>query len=64
MPPAARHRLEACLRHHLGERDLTEVSAALQRGCIVHDDTAAPGVVAYRNGILFIAGREYVIADE
>lgn len=64
LPPAILHRMETCLRRHLGNRDLAPVCAELQRGHIIHDDDTTAGVVAYRNGILFVAGREYVIADE
>lgn len=63
LSPTILHRIEKCLRRHLGDHDLAPVCAELQRGHVIHDDDTAAGVVAYRNGILFVAGREYVIAD-
>lgn len=61
---AALERIETHLRRHFDQSLAAMYSRELQRGHIVHAPTDAPGVVAFRQGVLFVAGTEYVIADD
>jgi hypothetical protein len=64
--PAVAHLIDDCLRRHLSEAAVPRVREAVLRGQVVHltaADTHAP-VVAYKRGVLFVAGTEYVIDEE
>lgn len=57
-------RIEARLRRHFSVPAAAALCEALQGGDVVRADLRAPGVIAYRHGILFVAGTEYVICDD
>jgi hypothetical protein len=62
--PIAR-RIEERLRRHLDAPAVGPVRDALVRGQVVRvAGTRAPTVVAFKRGVLFIAGLEYVISDD
>ena len=61
LPSAVVDRIEEHLRRHFSVPVAALFSEVLQRGDIVDAMPHAPGVIAYRQGILFVAGTEYVI---
>ncbi|MEO8604238.1 MAG: hypothetical protein ABI629_16805 [bacterium] len=66
-PSAVVQRIEDCLRRHLSEASVQPVRDAVLGGEVVHmppiADAPAP-VVAYKRGVLFVAGTEYVIRED
>jgi hypothetical protein len=68
LPPMRRalaQRIEDRLRRHLAAGSVAGVREAVLRGQVVHLNAGkgAP-LVAYKRGVLFVAGKEYVIDDE
>jgi hypothetical protein len=64
-PDPVATRIEERLRLHLDGAAAEEVCAALVNGQVVHlGGPGAGGLVAFKRGVLFIAGLEYVISDE
>jgi hypothetical protein len=63
--PALVRRIDDRLRRHLAAAAVVGVREAVLRGQVVHLHAAgrAP-VVAYKRGVLFVAGKEYVIDDD
>ena len=58
-------RIAECLRLHLEAPAVEGVCAALARGQVVRlGALQAGGLVAFKRGVLFIAGYEYVLGDE
>jgi len=58
------HRIKRRLRTHLDEGVVGPISDAILKGEVVRLDSNRPGIVAFKHGVLFVAGTEYVIADE
>lgn len=58
-------RIEDRLRRHLAAGSVVGVRDAVLRGQVVHlkPGKGAP-LVAYKRGVLFVAGKEYVIDDD
>jgi hypothetical protein len=65
MQPATediRRIIEGYLAEHLEDDSVDHVMAAVVRGEVIHRNLEGrPSIVAFRNGILFIAGKEYVV---
>jgi hypothetical protein len=63
--PALVRRIDDRLRRHLAAAAVVGVREAVLRGQVVHLRAVgrAP-VVAYKRGVLFVAGKEYVIDDD
>ncbi len=58
-------RIKHRLRTHLDEGAVEPISDAILSGQVVRlDSTERPSIVAFKHGVLFVAGTEYVIADE
>ena len=57
-------RIEEHLRRHFSVPVAAVLCQALQSGDVVQAELRALGVIAYRHGILFVAGTEYVICDD
>jgi hypothetical protein len=56
--------IESYLTEHIEDDSVDRVTAALLRGEVIHRVLdGRPSIVALRNGILFVGGREYVVAD-
>jgi hypothetical protein len=55
--------IEGHLVKHLKDRPVDSLMDAVVRGEVVHRVEGRPSIIALRNGILFVAGREYVIGD-
>lgn len=64
LPAGVVARIEGYLRHHFSVPVVARLSGELQRGHVVRDPTRGSGVIAYRQGILFVAGMEYVVSEE
>ncbi len=65
MPPRERETqelIECLLKRHAEDGTVNGISDAVMRGRAVRQPTL--GLVAYKRGGLFVAGREYVISDE
>ena len=57
--------IERRLRNHFEDAAVGTISDAVIRGQVVRLPTQpAVGIVAYKRGVLFVAGREYVISDD
>lgn len=65
LPPRVVQRIEERLRRHLTPAAVPRVRDAVVGGQVVHLESGqrAP-IVAYKRGVLFVAGTEYVIDDE
>ncbi|MDX2166214.1 MAG: hypothetical protein SF182_04100 [Deltaproteobacteria bacterium] len=65
IPRALVQRIEERLRRHLAAGAVVGVREAVLRGQVVHlnAEKGAP-LVAYKRGVLFVAGKEYVIDDD
>jgi hypothetical protein len=66
--PSARERLvaeriEERLRRFLNADRAAQIRDAVVRGQVVHAGPE-PSIVAFKRGVLFVAGREYVISDD
>jgi len=58
-------RIKRRLRTYVDEGAVDPISAAILKGEVVRLQSASrPGIVAFKHGVLFVAGTEYVIADE
>ncbi len=56
--------IEQHLREHLELAAVASVLEALQRGQVVHiKSPKRPAIVAFKRGVLFVPGNEYVIGD-
>lgn len=64
LPAAVVHRMERYLCRHFSPPVAAALCERLQHGHVVHLPDAASGVIAYRQGILFVAGVEYVVCDD
>ena len=64
VPPQVVRRIEERLRRHLAPATVARVRDAVLGGEVVHlvPGARAP-LVAYKRGVLFVAGTEYVIDD-
>lgn len=65
LPARVVQRIEERLRRHLAPAAVSRVRDAVVGGQVVHLERAqrAP-IVAYKRGVLFVAGFEYVIDDD
>jgi hypothetical protein len=58
-------RIEERLRRHLTSQAVDRIRDAVVEGQVVRvEDAAEPSVIAYKRGVLFVAGLEYVINDD
>jgi len=58
-------RIEQRLRRFVDAAAVGSVCEAILRGQVIHLNwEKKSGVVAFRRGVLFVAGREYIIGEE